>query len=228
MLVLATITAPAARSRRTAGASAVAGGASASTFDPARVGSPATSNRSLMVMMAPSSGPRLVPLRARASAASAAARAAWAYTVRQAREPSPFRSAMRASASSTRSRAERGGGAPIPGACCCARAMYGEASNAVAAPAKRKNRRRTICIFSSLRCGSSLMPADGTAAATGEWRLRHVPRRQLCNDFTPLSRAGLTPRYRARRCDCRGRVGSKDTPAKPPQRCVSGRPSQPQ
>src|SRR5262245_21498974 len=38
MLVLAAITAPAARSRRSAGASVAAGGASASTLDPARVG----------------------------------------------------------------------------------------------------------------------------------------------------------------------------------------------
>jgi hypothetical protein len=43
MLVRPTITAPAARRRATAGASAFAGAASASSFEPARVGSPATS-----------------------------------------------------------------------------------------------------------------------------------------------------------------------------------------
>ena len=61
MLVLATITAPAARSRRTTGASALAGGASAKMREPARVGSPATSNRSLMVTIAPSRGPSEMP-----------------------------------------------------------------------------------------------------------------------------------------------------------------------
>jgi hypothetical protein len=44
--------------------------------EPARVGSPATSNRSLMLTIAPSSGPSEMPALARASAASAAARAA--------------------------------------------------------------------------------------------------------------------------------------------------------
>ena len=58
MLVLATITAPARRSRCTATASATAGlPSSARMREPARVTSPATSNRSLMVTMAPSSGP---------------------------------------------------------------------------------------------------------------------------------------------------------------------------
>jgi hypothetical protein len=77
MLVLATITAPAARSRRTTGASAAAGFASsARILEPARVGSPATSNRSLMLTIVPSSGPSDTPFLARASAASAAARAA--------------------------------------------------------------------------------------------------------------------------------------------------------
>jgi hypothetical protein len=77
MLVLATITAPAARRRRTAGASALATNfSSASTREPARVASPATSNRSLILTIVPSSGPSDRPSRARASAASAAARAA--------------------------------------------------------------------------------------------------------------------------------------------------------
>jgi len=30
------------------------------------------------------------------------------------------------------------------------------------------------------------MPVEGAAAATGEWGLRHVPRRQLGHDVTPL------------------------------------------
>jgi hypothetical protein len=76
MLVLATMIAPAARSRRTIGASASAGDASsASTREPARVFSPLTSNRSLMVTMAPSKGPSEMPDRIRASAASAASMA---------------------------------------------------------------------------------------------------------------------------------------------------------
>ena len=77
MLVLATITAPAAQRRLTTTASARAGlPSSSSSFDPARVTSPATSNKSLMVTIAPSSGPSATPVRARLSAASAAARAA--------------------------------------------------------------------------------------------------------------------------------------------------------
>ena len=77
MLVLATITAPAARRRFTTGASAAATKpSSASTREPARVTSPATSYRSLMLTIAPSSGPSGLPAFARASAASAAARAA--------------------------------------------------------------------------------------------------------------------------------------------------------
>src|SRR5258705_708830 len=107
IFVLATITLPAARSRRTTVASAKAGGASARILEPARVGSPATSNKSLMLTMMPSRGPSEMPARARASAASAALRAACEYTVRQARAPSPLESAIRASASSNRSRAER-------------------------------------------------------------------------------------------------------------------------
>ena len=43
-----------------------------------------------MVMIAPSSGPSVIPARARASAASAAAVAACEYTVRHARMPSPL------------------------------------------------------------------------------------------------------------------------------------------
>jgi hypothetical protein len=77
MLVLATITAPPARKACTTGASRAAGLPScASTLEPARVTSPATSNKSLIDTIAPSSGPSEMPARARASAASAAARAA--------------------------------------------------------------------------------------------------------------------------------------------------------
>ena len=64
-------------STRTGGASATAGlPSSATTLEPARVTSPATSNRSLIETMAPSIGPSDTPALARASAASAAARAA--------------------------------------------------------------------------------------------------------------------------------------------------------
>jgi hypothetical protein len=48
MLVFPTITAPAARSRRTIAASRVAGAPPLSTIEPAVVVSPATSNRSLI------------------------------------------------------------------------------------------------------------------------------------------------------------------------------------
>src|SRR5258707_368896 len=70
----AVIAAPPARKRRTTGASVAAGlASSASALEPARVTSPATSNRSLMVMIVPSSGPSEIPALVRASAASAAA-----------------------------------------------------------------------------------------------------------------------------------------------------------
>ena len=49
--------------------------ASTSALDPARVGSPATSNRSLMANDRAIEGPRVMPARALASAASAALRA---------------------------------------------------------------------------------------------------------------------------------------------------------
>src|SRR6185437_15057213 len=107
MLVFATMIAPAARNLPTTGASTAAGfPSSARTLEPARVTSPATSKRSLMVTMAPSSGPTEIPDFARASAASAAALDCSRYTVRQARPPSPFGSSIRASAASSRSRAE--------------------------------------------------------------------------------------------------------------------------
>ena len=66
---------PAASRRAITGAWEVAGGASASTTDPAGVGSPATSNKSLMLTGMPASGPGARPTRRCASAASAMARA---------------------------------------------------------------------------------------------------------------------------------------------------------
>jgi hypothetical protein len=56
MLVLPTMTAPAALRRATIGASAVAAGRSASAVEPARVTSPATSNKSLIDTGSPASG----------------------------------------------------------------------------------------------------------------------------------------------------------------------------
>src|SRR5262245_401913 len=104
MLVRPTSIAPAARSRATAGASAFAAGPPASTFDPARVTSPPTSKRSLTDTGSPSTGERTMPLFRSRSAWSASARAASAEVLRNAREPSPAGSAMRASACSASSR----------------------------------------------------------------------------------------------------------------------------
>src|SRR5690349_14561808 len=101
MLLRPMTTAPAARSRATATASEAAGGRSRRITDPAVVTSPATSKRSLIETAKPASGERTTPsLRCR-SEASAAASAPWAFTFVNARPPSPFASAMRASASST-------------------------------------------------------------------------------------------------------------------------------
>ena len=61
MFVLATITAPAAFRFATARASAWAGAASAATAEPARVGSPRTAKRSLMVIGTPARGGRSAP-----------------------------------------------------------------------------------------------------------------------------------------------------------------------
>ena len=72
---LATTTAPAARSRATAAASAVAGGASANTFEPHLVGSPATSNKSFTPSATPCSGPRHRPWASSSVSAAACARA---------------------------------------------------------------------------------------------------------------------------------------------------------
>ena len=75
MLVRPTITAPAARSAATAGASVFAGGASARIFEPARVTSPPTSNRSFTETGSPSTAERTTPALRRRSAWSASARA---------------------------------------------------------------------------------------------------------------------------------------------------------
>ena len=64
MLVRPTITAPARFRRATATASELAGGASASTREPARVGWPSISNRSLTDTGMPASGDSTVPARA--------------------------------------------------------------------------------------------------------------------------------------------------------------------
>src|SRR2546425_1189311 len=76
MLSAPTSTAPAARSRATAAASRVAGGWSALIFDPARVASPATSNRFLAANGTPASGPGSSPAARRRSIATPARRSA--------------------------------------------------------------------------------------------------------------------------------------------------------
>lgn len=98
------ITAPAARRRATAGASTFATGASASTLEPARVTSPATSNKSFTETGRPSTAERMIPVLRSRSAWSASARADSAYTFMKARAPSPAGSAIRANACSTSSR----------------------------------------------------------------------------------------------------------------------------
>ena len=100
MLVLPTMTAPAARRRATTGASSVAGLASSSALEPESVVSPATSHRFLIETGMPASGEGTRPALRIVSLASAAA-SAWSFqTFTKARLPSPFGSAMRASASS--------------------------------------------------------------------------------------------------------------------------------
>jgi hypothetical protein len=75
MLVRPAIKPPAARSLATAGQSWAAGAAPCSTTEPAKVGSPATSNKSLTEMGKPASGPAgRRPCRAAARAASSAGR----------------------------------------------------------------------------------------------------------------------------------------------------------
>lgn len=81
VFVLPTITAPAARSRRTASPSSAAGGKSPA--QPNAVGSPATSVSSFTATGTPSSGRRPPAANSR-SAASASASAASAHTIRKA------------------------------------------------------------------------------------------------------------------------------------------------
>src|SRR5688500_4305879 len=102
MLVRPTSTAPAARRRATTGASACAFWLR--IFEPARVTSPATSNRSFSDTGNPSTGERRTPPRRRRSEKSASASALSAYTFMNARLPSPAGSAIRASACSVRAR----------------------------------------------------------------------------------------------------------------------------
>ncbi len=66
MLVRPIRMAPAARSRATTGASHIAGGWSSSAFEPARVGSPATSKRSLIDTGKPAKGDGDIPRLAQA------------------------------------------------------------------------------------------------------------------------------------------------------------------
>ncbi|MGX1494045.1 hypothetical protein RKD41_006304 [Streptomyces tendae] len=98
VLVLPTITAPAARSRRTASPSSATGGNS--PRQPNAVGSPATSMSSFTATGTPSSGSRS-PDASRSSAARASARAASARTTRNALRD-PCVASIRASASATR------------------------------------------------------------------------------------------------------------------------------
>src|ERR1051325_10599409 len=104
MLVLPTITAPAARSRATTGASALAGGASSSALEPASVVSPATLHKFLIDTGMPASGEGTRPALRWTSLASAAASAWSRHTLMNARPPSPLGSAMRPSACSVRAR----------------------------------------------------------------------------------------------------------------------------
>ena len=76
MFVRPTGISPAARHRAITTACAVAGSASANTLLPAAVRSPATSNRSLMLIGIPANGPGARPTRRNWSIASALARAA--------------------------------------------------------------------------------------------------------------------------------------------------------
>src|SRR5581483_12504822 len=100
MLSAPTSTAPAASRRATSVASAVAGGRSRLIFEPARVASPATSNRFLTANGTPASGPSGRPLARSASMARALASARSRVTAVKALS-ALSRSAMRASAAST-------------------------------------------------------------------------------------------------------------------------------
>ena len=96
------MTPPAARKRSTTTASCAAAGASASTIDPAVVGSPRISKRSLTETGMPPSQPVQIPARRLRSIASASARAASANRCTNVREPSPDAAVARSRQFSTR------------------------------------------------------------------------------------------------------------------------------
>src|SRR4051812_40492331 len=105
MLSAPTSTAPAASMRSIRVASRVAGGRSRLIFEPARVGSPSTSNRFFTAKGTPASGPTLCPAAMAVSMARALARARSAVTsVKELRTPSCL--AIRASAASIASAAD--------------------------------------------------------------------------------------------------------------------------
>src|SRR5581483_5783785 len=105
MLRAPTRTAPAASMRSISVASRVAGARSRLIFEPARVGSPATSNRFFTAKGTPASGPTLLPAAMSASMVRALARARSAVTsVKELRMASCC--LMRTSAASIASRAD--------------------------------------------------------------------------------------------------------------------------
>ena len=91
MLVRPNGIAPAARRRATTGASCVAAGRERSTVEPAPVTSPATSNKSLIDTVMPSSG-RALPSSMRVCDCNAAWRTSSALSDKNVRDPSPFAS----------------------------------------------------------------------------------------------------------------------------------------
>ena len=101
MLVRPTMIAPAWRSRRTTVASVFGRCGIGERLDPARVMSPATSNRSFTDTGMPASGEGTMPCARRASLARASASADSRCVRRNTRAPSPEGAAMRVSASST-------------------------------------------------------------------------------------------------------------------------------
>jgi hypothetical protein len=105
MLVRPTNTAPAARKRAITGASDVAAGSPASTFDPAVVTAPVTSNKSLIEIGNPSRGRGGTPARRNPSLAAASAAALSAIIEMNTLDPSPSGSLARASAVSSRAAA---------------------------------------------------------------------------------------------------------------------------
>ena len=155
MLVRPTNTAPAARRRATAGAS-VAAGSCPRIFEPARVTSPATSNRSFRDTGSPSTGERRTPALRSRSEKSASASALSAYTLMKARAPSPAGSAMRASACSVRRRLVVRPAARSAASCAtvhmtrivcakCSGNFFGPACSAAAASCAAARRRELLC-----------------------------------------------------------------------------------